>query len=557
MAQIEMEVLIQTQSRLEHKVSRATVVAANIRTPGWINQENPKALGLRIDNDLEPILRFRNKVKVGRIVMTLNEVMPIYRARLDQLTKEISAHHPEQPAKIESFTSQEAAMLGVLIQQKNSTHIKFNGSSFKFEVDEDVLDACQRLGHLTANPEIYTTADRDQYIKQKRSQLLNALRNILDDENKDQFIDSQTNEDVEKVLRWLHMKNEDNFMGLLPDFLEAPIETVIQTKSAYVQGIQKEWSPSAELLHNAKVKRLEDRIKTEQERKPIPLPTIESQKEPQAPTDKRTISLTQLERDLLNNLTFHWSRTRPHARELPLLTPSFSLEMTSDLTSGYATLLNRRNYLITRASALGKLRAIILSGDDQVNEEVKPFLVKIDELIHMPSSLAWRRERWAIESSYVAIKNTTTIQTEEAAAKEEPETEKTYPDIVVRDTVEVSKKEHTPRILAIERRDPKIHETIDNFASQVVEKLIGETFSGAQVNRAFQILKVTLVERMLSNHIITPELNRDTIPQYTKEDVVVMLYVNSRKQKGGLNKRHLADLKQLVGEQIKKRTNSN
>lgn len=114
-----------------------------------------------------------------------------------------------------------------------------------------------------------------------------------------------------------------------------------------------------------------------------------------------------------------------------------------------------------------------------------------------------------------------------------------------------------PKVPAIERRDPKIHETIDNFVSQVVEKLIGETFSGAQVNRAFQILKVTLVEWMLDKHIINPELNRDTIPQYTREDVVVMLYVNSRQQKGGLNKRHLADLKQLVGEQIKKRANSN
>lgn len=254
MGQIETENLALEQSQLEHKVFRANDVLENIRTPGWINRKNPQALGLRIDDELEPILRFKNRVRVGRIIMTLDEIIPTYQARLDQLTKEIAQAEPEQPTKIESFTNEEAAMLGTLILNKNGVTVKLNGHGiFKFELDEKMVEACQKLEQLPVSRLDYGELTPEEYLKARRESFLQTLEDILQSENVDSIIGSQKNDDVDRVLMWLYYQNEERFFGLLIDFLKSTVnsETTVDGRRGYVESFDRIWQPSAEILAKA------------------------------------------------------------------------------------------------------------------------------------------------------------------------------------------------------------------------------------------------------------------------------------------------------------------
>lgn len=101
MRQIERENLVTEQSKLEYKIFRAVDVLDNIRTPGWINRENPHALGLRLtglDTDFKAGRygnKFENMVRVGRIVERLNSQLPQNQQRLIELNSQIQSLEKE------------------------------------------------------------------------------------------------------------------------------------------------------------------------------------------------------------------------------------------------------------------------------------------------------------------------------------------------------------------------------------------------------------------------------------------------------------------------------
>lgn len=104
MGQLERANLVEERFQLEYKIASSTDVVDNIRTPGWINKENPRAFGLRL-TDLDTDFKagkfgnkFENMVRVGRIVERLRDQLTQNQQALGNLNSQIQALAEETPA---------------------------------------------------------------------------------------------------------------------------------------------------------------------------------------------------------------------------------------------------------------------------------------------------------------------------------------------------------------------------------------------------------------------------------------------------------------------------
>lgn len=409
MGQIEgLERLIKEKEILDHKLSSASVVFKNIETPGWINQRNPNATNLRLD--ITPSLaKAENLDRVGNIKQQLHEVvLPAYRMGIGQLNFKISASEvisqTEQSNKIESFTSYESAVLGALIESRNKTLIQLNGhGSFVFELDPEGLEICQRLKQkpIHEGEGFIITGGNVEDLMEVRGRVLERLGRMLNDEKIDNIIDSQEDKDVEDVLIWLFIENENRFLGLLPDFLNAHLDhvTQYQAREGYqLEEVQNVWHPSGEILSKA----------------------VGVIKQESAPIRK------------------------PKQAE----SADISVKTAEEATNEQKNL------------------------EEIVDEEV--------------------------------IISTPTI-------------------IIVPPYQEFPQK---PKVLDIERRDPQVREKIDQYLREVLSKdsLRNGEVNQSQVNREFQRLKSTTVDKMEENGYIKPSGGNQRFPLFDITAIVQMLY---------------------------------
>lgn len=228
--------------KLQAKISLVEERYENIEDPdySWIRGSRPP--------------RFRLNGSLMEKLQALGEIAN-YKSRIDERFKpaihsKIKELEDQLPLEIEPFTNQEAALLGALIQSRNRVLVNLNGhGSFRFEVEQEVLEACQKLQQLPAKNDYQNEPNRDQIIQERRDKFIGKLHRILNAENVDDIIGSQENDDVDIVLMWLYYQNEEQFLGLLPDFLTTRPQRIQQVeKGQILSAVVMVYSPSGEIL---------------------------------------------------------------------------------------------------------------------------------------------------------------------------------------------------------------------------------------------------------------------------------------------------------------------
>lgn len=594
--------LRQEQQALDHKISRATEVANNILTPDWIEKCNPKAQQLRLGTDHDPL--FKNLERAVNIRYRLmadpeKAVIPAYQSRLAQVIQEIEKI-PETSTKIESFTPQQAALLGALIANRNGALIKINGShTLTFTADAEILQTCQKLQHTAIDLQaiMQSGLSRDQYIESTRGQVLSTLKQMLEAENIESIIDSQGSSDVETILTWLYLQN-DKMLGLLPDFLGARLDrvTTVTRRGYMVAGISYQWVPSGEVLSRVKRRLQESQIKEADE--PSQLPVVQKTKVKETPSttnyalsDEETFVMLGclLSDSIKNKLTE--GVVSVLEEELKMV-----LEILQSLTSINQTdypFGSKSGYLQLRSKALHKLQGIIsadpaqqkLMIGQQQNEAVKrffrvlyqqnsnyevrgAFLHQIVQEIRKRSASQIKRgennyyEKWldAIEAG--RKKPDVTTQQEQNLPDQPPlstDDEKT-PESITSSAPIFEQPPARPRIADIERRDPQVREKVNGYLDQVLahDSLKKGQVNRVQINREFQRLKASVVDNMLENDYIRPVgKDRHANDLYDVGQIVQMLYYYDHGNQSLRGREFSKEMKQIIGEEFAKRNLDN
>ncbi|MDO8619035.1 MAG: hypothetical protein Q7R49_03790 [Candidatus Daviesbacteria bacterium] len=567
MGHIESEKLILKKETLVRGIAYAKELKDNAEIPGWIesfqarHSVSPSVVS-RISLASPDILTQARVLdeEIPTVLKKASQSLSDKSKEYSEINSLMSATEPED-TKVESFSNSDATMLARFLKtEKANTFIRLNGSSFNFEIDKDVLDACDRLEQLPAEPEPQSVVGKDILNKQKTIRLLKTLRDILEDEDKEKVIGSQSNKDVELVLIWLNLQNNDKFYGILPDFLEATnnLATIQVDRFSYVSGYHKEWIPAPEVLHKAKVAILRARIETQRTIKSMQLPTAEpkteetTQQETLPTKEEPSVKLSAVEGVLINKLILHWSKTRAQSQSLSQEKVSLGNEIDQalillhdlpiDQEKRLKVELNRREYLMTRANALGKLRRIVQADpsldfkhiSDQAEPGIKMFLTKIlqkdtnhdarlshfsqmlDDLAAIPNAAAWRREKW-IHTQTPSIIDSGTPPVENRPSKDQ--------EVIVPTQAEKSQPKSTLKVLDIEKRDPEIRTAIQRLTQYVQEKKVSWPISIAQVSNVFPALEYALDNKIYRTLGIKPQkVNHSNYLHFTQEDVVLMLY---------------------------------
>lgn len=584
--------LTQEQQSLEHKLSRASLVADNILTPGWIEKYNPKASRLRLgpDNDhlFENLERAVN-IRYRLLAEPEKAVIPAYQSGLAQVTQEIEKKQETSP-KIPSFTPQEAALLGALIANRNGALIKINGSHIlTFEVDTEILQTCQKLQHTALNLQaiMQSGLPRDQYIESARNQVLDNFKKMLEAENIESVIDSQENPDVETILIWLYFQN-DKMLGLLPDFLEARLDRVtrVARRGYMVEGIFSQWIPSGEVLSRAK-----RRLQESQAREVQPQPQLAQKTEIKKVPISNYI-LTDEEAFVILGLCLTDSIKRKFASSVtPALEGEFetALNIISSLTNINQTdypFGSKSGYLQLRSRALSKLQGIIFADptqqesliDQHQNETVKRCLKALCQQnssaesrkahlyqtlqeIRRKSASQVKREEDSYYVKWLDAVDAGRKRLEEDTKQEQVQQEKQSVAVDDQETTEDVASttfifEQPPakrKVPDIERRDPEVRQKIAVYLDQIAEKGILEPVTSARLNKEFQRLKKTFIENEMEKRYVRPAVDKHGYTVFTPAEIAKLLYISYHSKGGGLTPALVTELEEIIDQSIKTR----
>lgn len=120
----------------------------------------------------------------------------------------------------------------------------------------------------------------------------------------------------------------------------------------------------------------------------------------------------------------------------------------------------------------------------------------------------------------------------------------------------VEEKPERPKMLTIEKRDPDIRQTIDDLLKKLDEFHIRDTIGNPLLTKIFPVLKVTVVEKMIEDHIISPIRGKDHHPAFNLAEIVKMAYIFSHNRNhGGIQTKMVKEIDKIIAERIALRKN--
>lgn len=121
----------------------------------------------------------------------------------------------------------------------------------------------------------------------------------------------------------------------------------------------------------------------------------------------------------------------------------------------------------------------------------------------------------------------------------------------------VDKMTEIPKYKEIERRDPQVRQTVRGTLDRIEAHRINKPVSTVQLVKFFPNLKAKFVTQIEEDkRYITPERGRDgRHPVFNREEITFLLYV--REHGNNLTPRLVKDLKDIIDEEVSKRSQNN